>query len=187
MDTLVQTAVRRITSDEFVARASAQTEGRYELEDGKIVKMAAERARHNLSKAAVRRALEDAMRAAGLLNTVFADGMVVVINDRVSREPDAIVCVGSDHDPELIEVTDPLIVVEVLSPTTAKTDLGAKVTEYFSPATVRHYLIVDAGSRHVIHHARGMGGVIDRVVCPVGTPLVLRNPDITLEVARLLA
>ena len=187
MDTLVQTAVRRMTSDEFVAWALAQPDGRYELEDGKIVKMAAERARHNLSKAAVRRALEDALRAAGLPNTVFADGMVVVINDAVSREPDAIVCVGSGHDPELIEVTDPLILVEVLSPTTAKTDLGVKVTEYFSLATVRHYLIVDVGDRRVIHHARGMSGLIDRVVCPDGTPLVLKDPDITLDVTRLLA
>lgn len=155
MDNLAQTNDVRLTSDAFIVWAVARTEGRYELADGLIVTMVAKRARHNLAKAAVRRCLEDALRAAGQTNTVFADGMLPVINREVAREPDAIVCVGSKHDPDLIEVRDPLIVVEVLSPSTAATDLGVKVTEFLSIASVEHYLSVDPASATILHHRRG--------------------------------
>ena len=52
-----------------------QPRGRYELVRGRVVAMAPERARHDLVKAAVFRALDDAVKRAGLPCTVFTDGM----------------------------------------------------------------------------------------------------------------
>jgi hypothetical protein len=51
---------------------------------GEIVAMAPERARHNLAKLAVARALSDAVARAGLPCTVFTDGMTVVIDNDTS-------------------------------------------------------------------------------------------------------
>ena len=87
-----------MTVQEFLVWAAAQPRGRYELVRGEIVAMAPERARHNLVKAAVFRALSDAVARAGLPCTVFTDGMTVVIDNEHSREPDAAVQCGVAAD-----------------------------------------------------------------------------------------
>ena len=58
-------------------------------------------------------------------------------------------------------MTDPIIVVEVLSPSTAAIDHGPKFSGYFSLASVQHYLILDPERRVVIHHKRGVGDAIE--------------------------
>ena len=55
----------RMTVDEFLAWAEAQ-EGRYELHDGEVFSMAAERAIHAEVKFAVQSALQAGIRKAGL-------------------------------------------------------------------------------------------------------------------------
>ncbi len=69
-----------MTVKEFLVWAEAQTEGKYELVSGEIVRMAAERVRHNLGKAEIWLVLRTALRAAGLRNVVYNDGMGVVID-----------------------------------------------------------------------------------------------------------
>ena len=48
----------------------------------------------------------------------------------------------------------PLIVVEVVSPSSGRADNLDKLIEYSSVPTVRHYLIVNPELEVVIHHAR---------------------------------
>src|SRR5213596_3594645 len=106
----------RMKVPEFLAWAEAQPRGRYELVDGEIVAMAPERVRHNLVKLAVARALQDAVRAAGLPRTVFTDGVAIVINDETTREPDASVQCGVEPNLDAVIIEAPLIVAEVSSP-----------------------------------------------------------------------
>ena len=87
-----------MTVPEFLAWAAKQPRGRYELVRGEVVAMAPERARHNLVKAAVFRALRDAVARAGVPCTVFTDGMTVVTDNDNSREPDAAVQCGIATD-----------------------------------------------------------------------------------------
>ena len=143
-----------MTVQEFLTWAAAQPRGRYELVRGEIVAMAPERVRHNLVKAAVFRALSDAVARAALPCTVFTDGMTVVIDNEHSREPDAAVQsnVATDLDSMILEA--PLIVVEVTSPSSERDDTGDKLVEYFSVPSIRHYLIVNPEKSVVIHHAR---------------------------------
>ena len=74
-----------MTVPEFLAWAANQPRGRYELVRGEVVAMAPERARHNLVKAAVFRALRDAVARAGVPCTVFTDGMTVVTDNAITR------------------------------------------------------------------------------------------------------
>jgi hypothetical protein len=73
---------------ELLAWASAQPRGRYEFVRCEVVAMAPERARHNLAKAAVFRALDDAVKRSGLPSTVFTDltppGMTVPVAELLS-------------------------------------------------------------------------------------------------------
>lgn len=147
---------QKMTVDEFVVWAEKQP-GRYELVRGEVFAQASERARHNLVKLATARALQDAVKKAGLPCTVFTDGMTVRIDETTAREPDAAVQCGVKFDPNAIELEAPLIVVEVISPSSEKDDSSTKLAEYFSVPSIQHYLIIDAGKGLIIHHARGAG------------------------------
>jgi Uma2 family endonuclease len=108
-----------MTADEFIAWAMEQPEGeRYELERGRIVGMAPERLAHARVKYRALRALDDAIRAAGLPCEALPDGVSVEIDATTVYEPDALVRCGPELPPDTIRIKDPLILVEVLSPST---------------------------------------------------------------------
>ena len=65
--------------------------------------------------------------------------------------------------------SDPIVVVEVLSPSTAAIDHGRKLSGYFSLPSVEHYLILDPERRVVIHHKRGQGDAIETRVLSEGS------------------
>jgi Uma2 family endonuclease len=171
---------------EFLAWADKQPEGkRYELVDGEVVAMAPERARHNLTKLAVARALGDAVETAKVPCTVFTDGVTVAINDDTAREPDASVQCGAEVDLDSMVVVAPLIVVEVASPSSERDDAEAKLIEYFSVTSIRHYLIVYPQKRVVVHHRREDGGDITTRILHDGE-IMLNPPGMTVSVTALL-
>ncbi len=59
-----------------------------------------------------------------------------------------------------LEVPNPVIVVEVLSPGTQMTDMRDKLRGYFTLSSVHHYLIVDPEKQLLIYHARGEGDAL---------------------------
>jgi Uma2 family endonuclease len=175
----------RMTVPEFLAWAAAQPRGRYELVRGQVVAMAPERARHNVVKFAVARALDDAVKRAGLPCTVFTDGMTVVIDNEHSREPDAAVQCGVATDLDSMVLEAPLIVVEITSPSSERDDTGDKLIEYLSVRSIRHYLIVNPAKKVVIHHARGEDGSIATRILS-GGELDISPPGIAVPVPELL-
>jgi Uma2 family endonuclease len=117
--------------------------------------MAPERAAHALTKLSAQIALREGVHRVGLQCRVFPDGMTVRIAARSAFEPDALVC-PPPTDLNTLEIPNPVIAVEVLSPSTAADDHGIKLDGYFSLASVHHYLIVDPDRRMMIHHRRAM-------------------------------
>ena len=85
-----------------------------------------------------------------------------------------------------IETGDPVIVVEVVSPSSRGIDKGAKLASYFSLPSVRHYLIVDTEGRVVIHHQRLDDGRIESRFLHEGA-LALDPPGLTIEVGDIFA
>ena len=168
----------RMTADEFILWAMEQ-EGRFELASGEVVAMAPERAAHARAKLAVARALGDAIRDGGLPCEAFTDGMAVRVDDATVYEPDASVRCGEPLDADAVEFCDPLVVVEVLSPSTRARDAGAKLADYFRLPSVRHYLILRTDSRSAIHHARDEGGSIATAIVSEGA-LRLDPPGVAI-------
>jgi Uma2 family endonuclease len=180
-----QSKPRRMNVAEFLTWASAQVSGRYELVRGEVVAMAPERALHNRVKAAVIRALEDAIARDRLPCIAFTDGMTVVIDDEHAREPDAAVQCGVPFDPTSTVLEAPLVVVEITSPSSERDDTGEKLVEYFSVPSIQHYLIVNLTKKAVIHHARGPGGDFSTHIATSGE-IRLMPPGMTITVADLL-
>ena len=169
------------TADEFIAWALEQPTGRFELDNGIIVAMAPERVSHTRAKRNATIALHNAIGARGLACEVLPDGASVRVGDRSVYEPDTLVRCGPPLPGDAIETDDPVIVVEVVSPSSRGIDRGVKLASYFLLPSLRHYLIVDTDKRVVLHNRRGEDGRIDVQVLHDG-PLVLDPPGLTIEV-----
>lgn len=177
----------RLDAEQFLAWLRDQpSDQRYELISGEVVAMSSERAAHALVKHAVARSLEDAVDRAALDCEVFPDGMSVVVGDSTVYEPDALVRCGDPADRNATFIDDPMIVVEVLSPSSEARDAGAKLEDYFRLPSVRHYLIVKTDTRSVIHHARTGPGEIRTTVLS-GGELHLSPPGLTVGVEAFFA
>jgi len=169
------------TADEFIAWALEQPAGRFELDGGLVVAMAPERASHAIAKGNVFMALRAGVGVNGLACQVFPDGMSVRIDDRTVYEPDALVRCGPPLPGEAIEANDPVILVEVVSPSSRGIDRGAKLASYFLLPSLRHYLLVDTDKRVVIHHHRSEAGRIEVAILHDGA-LSLDPPGLAVEV-----
>src|SRR3954468_19338525 len=101
-----------MTSVEFIIWAMRQPSGRYELVHGQVMAMAPERIIHLGVKHRIAKLLEDAVAAAGLPCKVLPGGATVVIDDDHVHELDALVRCGEPLAGDLIQVPDPLIVIE---------------------------------------------------------------------------
>jgi Uma2 family endonuclease len=134
--------------------------------------MAPEMAVHALVKGYVVTALNVELRRRRGECGVYADGLAVRISHRRVFVPDVVVTCPQTPA-RLTETTTPLIVVEVLSPSTAAFDHGAKLEGYFSLATLAHYLLIDPERRVVIQHSRGREGVIET--------RILRDGEVKLD------
>ena len=178
----------RMSIAEFHDWAEAQSDGRFELVGGEVVRMSPERLRHNVSKAEIWLVLRNALRAAGKHNAVFTDGVHVKTGPETSRGPDCMVAVGPmdgrDMDEKLID--DPLILVEVISPDSEERDTVDKLAEYFRLPTAAHYLVVWPEEATIGHYARiGPGGPYKVLLRP-GDRLRLDPPGIEVDVAAML-
>src|SRR5262245_58935156 len=120
---LLMTAVTkaRMTVDEYLAWAESRP-GRYELVNGTVYAMTPERAVHAEIKLAVHMALAAGIRARALACRVMQDGMTVRVDEATAYEPDALVYCGPKLAPSALEVTNPVVVVEVLSPSSPPVD-----------------------------------------------------------------
>lgn len=175
-----------MTVSEFLAWVEARPDGRrYRLIDGEPVKMAAERARHLKVKMRVAGALEAAIQAAGLRCHVLPDGITIKVDEYTPYEPDASVYCGEEIDDDAMILPNPLIVVEVLSPSTTHIDTGRKLTGYFRVESLQHYLIIDAEQRRIVRHSRGEGKRIDTEIFE-GGDIRLDPPGISVAFEAIL-
>ena len=169
-----------MTVDDFLAWAPQQP-GRWELFDGVPVAMSPERVIHVQVKLRVVNALEKAIGAARLPCEALLDGVAVRIDKHRSYQPDALVYCGPALPGDALEVLNPTMVVEVLSPSNAMKELRDKLVGYFEVPSTAHYLIVDPDNRLVIHHARGEGEAIStRIISDRAAKLDLPGMELAL-------
>ena len=177
-------ATRRMTVSEFLAWAETQESGRYELVRGEIVAMAPERLEHVHAKRLAANALEAAIRRTGVACQALVDGLAVAVDNDTSYIPDALVNCGEPGAPDSIIAPRPVIVAEVLSPSTRNLDKTIKVADYFRVPSIAHYLIIDLGRRYVFHYRRQPDGTIMVAIIKDGE-IVCAPPGIAVDVASL--
>lgn len=159
------TVVRKplMTASEFLDWAKQQP-GKWELFDGVPVTKSPQRVGHSDVKYRVTRALDAAIQKANAPCRFVLDSALVPIDKRRSFQPDVMVYCGPRVSSDALEIPNPVIVVEVLSPSTALYDLRDKLAGYFLVPSIMHYLIVDPDARLAIHHRRAERAIETAIV-----------------------
>lgn len=164
---------------DFLAWADRE-EGRYELLDGEVLPMAPEQVGHARAKWRLLRRLEDAISAAGLPCEAIGDGVGVSIGERTFLVPDAVLRCGDKLPDDATRVTDPLLVVEVISPSNTADELSRKLERYFSLPTLMHVLVVNPPVKSVLHYRRGAETTV-LTFAKWDQPLLLDPPGLILR------
>jgi Uma2 family endonuclease len=173
----------RMTVDQFLAWAEDRPD-RYELFRGEVYKMSPETVGHIKVKGTVYLVLVAAVRQTTLPCHVLTDGVTVRIDEATAYEPDALVYCGEEAEANSLEIPNPVIIVEVLSPSTRRVDVSLKLAGYFRLPSLAHYLIVDPTQPSIVHHARGAGDTIVTRIVTEGA-ISLDPPGLELALADI--
>jgi Uma2 family endonuclease len=146
--------LRRMSFEEYRA-LEASSDERWSYVNGEAWAMAGASVEHNLVARNVLFALMKALE--GRTCRALSEGQKIATpRTRAFHYADASVVCGpmlrdttDDH-----AITNPVVIVEVLSPTTADYDRGGKFAHYRTIASFREYVVVDVDGRRVEHHAR---------------------------------
>ena len=144
------TAARTVllTPDEYFAWEERQ-DVRHEYAFGEVFPMPGGTFAHFLILANLARVLGNAL--AGRAAFVLADGMRLQIHGERYVYPDVSVILGEPafRDDRKTTMTNPVLVAEVLSRSTAAYDRGEKLALYHGVASLREVVLVDAEARRV--------------------------------------
>lgn len=137
------------------ARLAEESETRLEWISGRIVAMAGASDTHNDLSGEIVTAMNNGLRGSGCRATP-ADLRVHVEETGDNYYPDVVVrCKDSKfYDSLPYTLLTPIIIVEILSPSTQKKDRENKVTAYQSIPSLQHYLLVSQDRVLVHQYAR---------------------------------
>lgn len=156
---MTNAAEQLMSLEEFLVWERQQPE-RYEF-DGTVVRMmTGGSAAHVTIAMNIALALRNALRGSGC--RPFGSDMRVIANGAV-RYPDiSVVCRPVDDKED--RLTDPIVVIEVLSSSTEHVDRGRKKFDYFATPSVRQYVIVEQNERLVDLYSRADAGWVNEVI-----------------------
>lgn len=153
------TAEEPMSLDEFLAWEREQPE-RYEYAGGVARMMTGASPAHVTITMSITFALRQALRGTGC--RPFANDAKVVAAGSV-RHPDvAVTCekvTGSDD-----VVPDPILIFEMLSPSTEREDRGRKKFDYFATPSIRQYAIVEQDARRIDLYTRAANGWTNQII-----------------------
>jgi Uma2 family endonuclease len=173
-------ATRRVptmTRDQFFDWAEAQ-DVRYEFDGFQPVAMTGGNLNHNQIAINILVALRGRLGGTGC-RPLGLDAGVATVGDTV-RYPDGVVtCSPVDGVSRL--VPDPVVVFEVISPTSGHIDRIVKLREYAAVDSIRRYVIVESASAGLTVHERQAAGR-RWTVTPATAEDLLPLPELGIEI-----
>ncbi len=163
-----------MTVEEFLAWEARQ-EGRYEFDGFRPVAMTGGTIAHEVIGQNLRTELDNQLR--GSRCQTLGPNTKIEVAGRI-RYPDALV-VFSALDRKATIVTDPVVVFEVLSDSTAHIDYFEKLREYSGTPSIRRYVILDQDLIAATVFVRDGDRMVVETVARGDT---LRMPEIKVEI-----
>lgn len=176
-----------ITPEEYLLAERASTERKHEWINGEIREMNGAKREHNLVELNVSGLFWQFFRSKP--NEVYPGNMRVRVPDGPYYYPDVVV---SDVPPQLEDdehdtLRNPLVVVEILSPSTESIDRGEKFGNYSRIPSLTDYLLVAQDHVRIDHFQRQPGDEewSVRLVDDLSTEIVLERLDCRLAVREI--
>jgi Uma2 family endonuclease len=164
----------RMDKPEFLAWVQAH-EGRYELVGNRVVMMTGGSRGHAILVRRLAAALEKQLDSTRW--TVLTSDFGVDVAPSTIRYPDVVVDAAGGRFKDLT-ATAPVLIAEIISPSSAKDDLGPKAQEYLRLSSLSAYLVLAQDEQKARVWARGAAGFSPE-------PNVLDGHDAIIEVASL--
>jgi len=150
----VTSRVPAMTRDQFFNWAEAQS-ARYEFDGFEPVAMTGGNINHNRIAFNIHTALRGRLKGSGCEPLGLDAGVATIGN--IVRYPDAVVtCSPTPGGSRL--VPNPVVIFEVISPTSGHVDRIVKVREYGVVESIRRYVIVESASVGLTVHERQAAG-----------------------------
>ncbi len=146
-----------LSADEFLAWDARQSV-KHEFVAGEVFAMAGAEKAHVAVSLNVAMVLRQHLRGSPC-STFIADTKLRVDAADAFYYPDVIVTCSAADAADPITVRQPVLLVEVLSPSTAAYDRGAKFAAYRQLPTLREYLLVDPDTRRCDLYRLGADGL----------------------------
>jgi Uma2 family endonuclease len=156
---MASAAEKLLSLDEFLAWEREQPE-RHEFDGLAVVAMTGASMAHVKITMNLAFALREGLRGTGC-RPLSSDAKVIAGGS--VRYPDVVVTCQPTADKDEV-VPEPVLIIEVLSPSTERIDHGRKKLDYFATASIRQYAIVEQDERLVDLYTRTDLGWINEVI-----------------------
>ena len=175
-----------MTPEEYL-KLDRNSELRHEYVFGEVVPMVGGTFQHGVIAVNAMCALRNGL-AKGPCHVLGCSLRVMLRRDAVYAYPDATVVCGKPEflDEERDTLTNPKLLVEVLSPTTRNYDLGDKTRMYWQIPSLTDLLLIEQDKVWIEYWSRGPGGKWDRKLAgDLGDVLKIESLDCDLPVAEV--
>jgi Uma2 family endonuclease len=141
--------IPKMTPEEFLAFERASDE-KHEYRDGVIVAMSGAKRAHNLISLNIGSSLHASLKNKDC-ETYMSDMRVFVPSVRLYTYPDIVVVCGEPKfiDDEFDTLTNPLLLIEILSDSTEGYDRGQKFQNYRSIESLNEYVLVSQNAARI--------------------------------------
>ena len=180
---MAEPATRRMTLDEFLDWEDG-TDTRYELWNGIVVAMPPPMPRHGLVAVALGAEIRSALRPRPPCRVYSEAGIALPDRDDTFYVADlAVSCEPLRPDDRLLR--NPILIIEVSSPSTGISDRQRKLADYRTIASVEEILLIDSQSAFAEVHRREGDRWMTELVRGLEAKLVLTAVPLTIAMSEL--
>ena len=173
------------TAAEYLAWEAGQTE-RHEFVDGDVFAMVGAEDRHVTVSGNLYMALRQHL-AGSPCHTYMSDMKLNVATANQYFYPDVLVTCSPVDQANATVKSEPKLIVEVLSPSTAAYDRGLKFGYYRALPSLQEYVLVDLDTRSIDCYRKGADGLWVLHPFAKGEPVLLASVALEMTAAQLFA
>ena len=183
----MQLQARNYTPEEYL-RLEEEAEYKSEYRDGEIILMTGGTTNHNEISGNLYSNLKFNLKQQNY-RVYIADIRLWIPRHRVYTYPDVMLIQGEPiyADKGTTTITNPVMIAEVLSPSTQNYDQGDKFTYYRSIPEMREYILISQQRYHVMQYAKTESGWLLSEYEAEDSVIRLASVDIELELGNLYA
>ena len=183
----MQLQTRNYTPEEYL-KLEEEAKYKSEYRDGEIIPMTGGTTNHNEISLNLASNLKFNLRKQNY-RVYIADVRLWIPRHRVYTYPDVMLIEGEPiyADKGTTTVTNPVMIAEVLSPSTQNYDQGDKFTYYRSIPEMKEYILISQQKYHVMHYAKTESGWLLSEYETEDIEIALTSVDLKLELADIYA